>query len=81
MNNKNTSLHSMLRLVKVVIITAIFMMINSCISIMQYQRQFLGDPLMLFDDDSLEKDLNDHVFPRREGSSGGMGGSGGGCGC
>lgn len=50
--------------------------------IMQYQRQYLGDPIMLFDgNDPEEKALEGHIFPRREGSSGGDGGAGGGCGC
>jgi hypothetical protein len=53
--------------------------INGCV--MQYQRQYLGDPIMYFDHDPLEKSLNNHLFPRREGSSGGDEGAGGGCGC
>lgn len=47
----------------------------------QWQRQYLGDPIMQFDEDALEKQLNDHVHPRREGTSGGASGPGGGCGC
>jgi hypothetical protein len=49
--------------------------------VMQYQRQYLGDPIMYFDHDPLEKSLNNHIYPRREGSSGGDAGAGGGCGC
>jgi hypothetical protein len=52
---------------------------NGCV--MQYQRQYLGDPIMYFDHDPLEKSLNNHLHPRREGSSGGDEGAGGGCGC
>jgi hypothetical protein len=52
---------------------------NGCV--MQYQRQYLGDPIMYFDPDPEEKALNNHIFPRREGSSGGDDGAGGGCGC
>jgi hypothetical protein len=55
--------------------------VSGCVSIMQYQRQYLGDPIMKYDHDPLENSLKDHIFPRREGSSGGTGLSGGGCGC
>jgi hypothetical protein len=48
---------------------------------MQYQRQYLGDPIMYFNHDQEEKALKNHIFPRREGSSGGDAGAGGGCGC
>lgn len=48
---------------------------------MQWQRQYLGDPIMNIDYDSQQKNLNDHIYPRREGSSGATGGAGGGCGC
>ena len=49
--------------------------------VMQYQRQYLGDPIMQFNHDQEEKALKSHTYPRREGSSGGDGGAGGGCGC
>jgi hypothetical protein len=49
--------------------------------VMQYQRQYLGDPIMYFNHDQEEKSLNNHIFPRREGSSGGDADAGGGCGC
>lgn len=49
--------------------------------IMQYQRQYLGDPIMNFDVDPQEKALKGHMYPRREGASGGDNGAGGGCGC
>jgi hypothetical protein len=52
---------------------------NGCV--MQYQRQYLGDPIMYFDHDPGEKSLKNHIYPRREGSSGGDAGAGGGCGC
>jgi hypothetical protein len=52
-----------------------------CVSIMQWQRQYLGDPIMKYNHDQNENSLKDHIYPRREGSSGGTGSSGGGCGC
>lgn len=66
-----------LRIIIAFSIPAFFM--DGCI--MQYQRQYLGDPIMNFDVDPQEKALKGHMYPRREGSSGGDGGAGGGCGC
>jgi len=54
---------------------------TGCFAIMQWQRQHLGDTIMQFHHDSKESELNQHVYPRREGSSGGESGVGGGCGC
>ncbi len=50
-------------------------------AIQQYQRENLGDTIMYFDYDAEESLLNGHIYPRREGSSGGYSGAGGGCGC
>ena len=64
-------------------ITAICFIIgmSGCTPIMQWQRQYLGDPIMQFTPDPHEQQLKDHIYPRREGSSGGTGSAGGGCGC
>lgn len=56
-------------------------LVSGCFAINQWQREYLGDSIMDLDYDPIESGLNDHVYPRREGSSGGTGGSGGGCGC
>jgi hypothetical protein len=55
--------------------------VSGCSPIMQWQRQYLGDPIMQLTPDEKEKSLDIHIYPRREGSSGGDGGAGGGCGC
>jgi len=54
---------------------------SGCFTILQWQRQYLGDPIMRFDKDGEETILKNHIYPRREGSGGGYGGAGGGCGC
>lgn len=46
-----------------------------------YERQQLADPLMSFDANPVSKAYMDHVFEAREGSRGGLGSAGGGCGC
>lgn len=53
--------------------------LSSCIN--QYQRQYLGDPIMQLNHDPEGGALKKHIFPRREGSSGGDDAAGGGCGC
>jgi hypothetical protein len=45
------------------------------------EREHLADRIMLFDDDPHEIVSDDHVLSNREGSAGGRGTSGGGCGC
>ncbi len=45
------------------------------------EREHLADRIMLFDDDPHELVSDDHVLSNREGSAGGRGTSGGGCGC
>jgi Domain of unknown function (DUF4266) len=60
-------------------VMAVPLLTTGCV--MQYERQYLGDPIMHLNHDPEEKSLNNHILPRREGSSGGDGGAGGGCGC
>lgn len=45
------------------------------------EREHLADRTMEFDDDPHEVAADDHVLSNREGSAGGAGTSGGGCGC
>jgi hypothetical protein len=56
---------------------------SGCASVSPLKRKNLSDPIMKQHYDQQEKLLNEHIFERREGSSGGSGGSGsgGGCGC
>jgi len=45
------------------------------------EKEFLADQVMIFDDDHQEAAADDHVLGNREGSAGGAGAQGGGCGC
>ncbi len=45
------------------------------------EKEFLADQVMLFDADSQETAADEHVLTNREGSAGGRGTAGGGCGC
>ena len=45
------------------------------------EKEFLADRVMIFDEDAQETSAEEHVNSNREGSAGGRGTSGGGCGC
>ncbi len=45
------------------------------------EKEFLADRVMVFDEDGQETAADEHVLSNREGSSGGRGTGGGGCGC
>lgn len=45
------------------------------------EKEFLADQIMSFDQDGQETASDDHVLTNREGSAGGKGAKGGGCGC
>ena len=66
----------------VICAVALCMLCGSCaLGVDQWQREFLSDPTMRFDAAPDKEKLEQHLLPVREGSSGGYGGAGGGCGC
>jgi hypothetical protein len=60
---------------------AVLISLTACAAVPQKDREFLSDPIMQRQEDGLESGLESHDMPRREGSTGGSSGSGGGCGC
>jgi hypothetical protein len=50
-------------------------------AVLPSEKAYLADPIMQFDADGLEASSDSHVFMNREGSAGGSGTTGGGCGC
>lgn len=46
-----------------------------------YERAYLADPIMRFEQDPVSSNYMRHVYQAREGAQGAEGGSGGGCGC
>lgn len=54
---------------------------TGCAMVHQKDREYLSDPVMQRQPDKLEGSLDGDNFPRREGSTGGSSGAGGGCGC
>ena len=71
-----------IKIIQQLLVAAILIVyVSGCLAIDQWQREYLGDSIMNFDYDPEESNLNEHIYPRREGSSGGNRGAGGGCGC
>lgn len=74
----------LLRLLIVLGLPLLFMLIISatgCVAVKPYQREYLADRIMDFNADQSEDGIERHWVETREGSSGGLGGSGGGCAC
>lgn len=53
----------------------------SCVAVKPWQREKLADPLMEPRSQFAKQQLDEKFFSTREGSLGGSGGIGGGCGC
>lgn len=52
-----------------------------CVTVRAQQRAVLADPTMQFDGEAKAEGLRVHALENREGSFGGSGVAGGGCGC
>ncbi len=62
-------------------VLAVFFLMNCSLGVPQWQREHLSDPIMQMDEDPEADMMEQHFLPYREGSGGGYGGAGGGCGC
>lgn len=54
---------------------------SGCVTVRPQQRTVLSDPIMQFEGDRQAAEQMRHALDNREGSYGGAGVSGGGCGC
>jgi hypothetical protein len=45
------------------------------------EKEYLADPVMVFDGNPQQVSADEHVIDEREGAAGGHGAGGGGCGC
>ncbi len=52
-----------------------------CSVVKPWERDILSEPTMIFDENRIEKGIQEHFLDYREGSAGGTGAQGGGCGC
>ena len=65
----------LLALATVVVVAA------GCGSVKAWQKEHLADPIMSFEEDTIEAGRELHWIEAREGSTGGTGSAGGGCAC
>jgi len=66
---------------KYILIAYILMICSACTTIQPYQRGILSKPEMQFDAEKEETGAREHFLNSLEGSTGGFGVGGGGCGC
>ena len=59
----------------------IALLLSGCVRVAAHQREYLAKPAMDPEQDPTEQKLDAHVSEYREGSIGGTGVGGGGCGC
>jgi Domain of unknown function (DUF4266) len=59
----------------------VIVLLTGCVRVAAHQREYLAKPAMNPEADPLEQKLDTHVAEYREGSMGGTGVGGGGCGC
>ncbi|MGA2708576.1 MAG: DUF4266 domain-containing protein [Steroidobacteraceae bacterium] len=74
-----------MRTVRAAIVLSGVLLLTACGGIQPwvkpYERDRLADPIMVWDRDATSTAYLDHVYESREGSRGGTGSAGGGCGC
>ena len=54
---------------------------SGCVTVQPWERESLSDPLMIMEENPIEKGILEHHIDYREGSVGGTGAQAGGCGC
>jgi Domain of unknown function (DUF4266) len=64
-----------------VVLASFVLSLAGCATVAPQQRAILADPTMQFDADAKHDAALHHAMENREGSMGGTGVSGGGCGC
>ncbi len=77
---KSTSTNNTPMFIKLLSLVLLVAVGNGCAAVKPYERSILASGVMTADD-PMESKLDGHVNEYREGSIGGTGVSGGGCGC
>jgi len=66
---------------KKILVLFVAFLISACAAVKPWEREKLADPIMEPQSQFAKQKLDDKFFSSREGSMGGTGGIGGGCGC
>ena len=64
-----------------VLTLCMFVLLSACTTVQPYQREMLSKKEMQFDVETVETGAREHFLNSLEGSTGGFGTGGGGCGC
>lgn len=70
-----------MKLVRLLMLIIIAAMLVGCAATSPWQREHLSKPVMQFDHNKEEAIAREHMLGTLEGSAGGFGVGGGGCGC
>lgn len=72
----------MKKIILTIFITIIALLnLSSCTTVQPWERGGLSDPIMIMDENPIDKGIQLHHLEYREGSAGGTGAQSGGCGC
>lgn len=63
------------------VVVLLVVVLAGCVTVRPEDKEYLADPAMTFGAEGASRAHEEHVFNNREGSFGGGGVSGGGCGC
>jgi hypothetical protein len=63
------------------LLVVLLVSVSACVRVAPWEREHLARPVMQLEDDPDEAVLEQHFLESREGSVGGFGEAGGGCGC
>lgn len=55
--------------------------LSGCVTVQPWERGTLADPIMILDENPIDKGILEHHLDYREGATGGTGAQAGGCGC
>jgi hypothetical protein len=80
-HGKHKSVRFMAGMAAICVVAAVFSGLSGCATVKSYERGDLGDPIMERMEHFTKQNLEQKFFSSREGSIGGAGGIGGGCGC
>ena len=65
----------------IIIVSMFVFYLQGCAVVKPWEREDLADPILIMDENPIEKGILQHHLDYREGSTGGEGAQGGGCGC
>ncbi len=71
----------MIRTTRIFVLLTLLTATSSCAAVAPWERGVFADPCMAVSVDPEEELIEQHLFAYREGSAGGSGDTGGGCGC